>query len=140
MILRASTVEKAETPLSGFVKENGFKQYSVLAFRLSLVYIAPMGKVMVYIVHDPEADEGIGQVLSEMDIDPYSRFRDSLEEAAGGSPNAYAKRKAPPPHHVTIAVIEEGEKGRLLQRLKQLQVDRPFAGLRAFVVSVLDTI
>ena len=112
-----------------------------LANRVHLPYSSFMSKVMVYILHEREADEGVRQVLTELDIDAFSRFRDSLEEVTGGKgAESAAPSKIPEPHHVTIAVVEESEKGRLLQRLKQLQVDRPYASLRAFVVSVLDAI
>lgn len=96
-----------------------------------------MGKVMVYIIHDPKADEGVRQVLMEMGIDIYTRFRNSLDAMAG---LADCQTDANGPHNVTIAVIEDTEKTGLMTKLKQLQVDLPFSGLRAFVVSVLDMI
>lgn len=95
-----------------------------------------MGKVMVYIIHDCSVDRAIQDILTELKIDHYSRFRDALEaRPAAGDEQGHLK-----PHSVTIAVVEDVHRRRLLGRLKALQVDSPLTGIRAFVVSVLDTL
>jgi hypothetical protein len=95
-----------------------------------------MAKVMVYIVHDRAVDGAIQGILNELEIDHYSRFRDALEGARRGERGALAAR----PHSVTIAVVEESARRKLLGRLKALQVDSSSAGIRAFVVSVVETL
>lgn len=95
-----------------------------------------MGKVMVYIVHDRSVSQAVQEVLTELKIDHYSRFRDAME-ARQVQPG---KEEDPEPRSVTIAVVEDSLRRRLLDRLKALQVDSPLTGIRAFVVSVLDTL
>jgi hypothetical protein len=96
-----------------------------------------MGKLMVYITHDPSVDEQLKQVLSELKIDHYSRFREALQVASSSKTLLDSELDR---HNVTVAVIEQSRKGKLLEKLKEIQVDAPFASLRAFVVSVVDTI
>jgi len=95
-----------------------------------------MGKVMVYIVHDQAVAPAIQEILNELEIDHYSRFRDALE----GAHRAEGGRTDVRPHSVTIAVVEESLRRQLLRRLKSLQVDSSAAGVRAFVVSVLEAL
>jgi hypothetical protein len=95
-----------------------------------------MAKVMVYIVHDRAVDRAVQDILEDMRIDHYSRFQDAL--AAQPAPNEDGA--SPSPHSVTIAVVDDSARRQLLGRLKALQVDSPFTGIRAFVVSVLDTV
>ena len=95
-----------------------------------------MGKVMVYIVHDRTVDRTIQDILTELKIDHFSRFRDALEARA---PSREGDEDLAP-HSVTIAVVEEGERRRLLGKLKSLQVDSPLTSIRAFVVSVLEAL
>ena len=95
-----------------------------------------MSKVMVYIIHDQSADRAVEEVLTDLKIDHFSRFRDALE---GRSPEG-GEGDHPKPHSVTIAVVEDALRPKLLKRLKGLQVDSPLTGIRAFVVSVLDAV
>jgi hypothetical protein len=95
-----------------------------------------MGKVMVYIIHDCSVDRAVQDVLTELEIDHYSRFRDALE----AQPVTGDEEETLVPHSVTIAVVEDTHRRELLERLKALQVDSPLTGIRAFVVSVLDAV
>ncbi|MBN1837222.1 MAG: hypothetical protein JW820_15300 [Spirochaetales bacterium] len=96
-----------------------------------------MAKVMVYIVHDQSVDRAVQETLTELGIDHYSRFRDAL---VGGPPAGNDDPESATPRSVTIAVVEDALRRRLLERLKALKVDSPLTGIRAFVVSVLDAV
>ncbi len=95
-----------------------------------------MHKIMVYIIHDRSIDEEVMDILSNLGIKNYTKWQDVVGSGENGP--HLGDHVWPALNNITMAVIEDNLKEALLDKIKGLQADFPFVGLRAIVVPVLD--
>ncbi len=97
-----------------------------------------MNKIMVYIIHDRAIDEEVMDIFKNLGLNNYTKWRDIVGSGENGP--HMGDHIWPTLNNVTMTVIEENMKERILERVKALQADFPFVGLRAMVVPVLEMI
>ena len=97
-----------------------------------------MNRVMVLIIHDRAIDEEVGDLLSALDLQYYTKWKDVV--GVGEKDPHLGDHVWPGLNNVTLVVVEEGKEERLMKSVKALQAAFPSVGLRAFVVPVLDAV
>lgn len=97
-----------------------------------------MNRVMVLIIHDRAIDEEVGDLLSALDLQYYTKWKDVV--GVGEKDPHLGDHVWPGLNNVTMVVVEEGKEERLMKSVKALQAAFPSVGLRAFVVPVLDAV
>lgn len=94
--------------------------------------------MMVLIIHDRAIDEEVGDLLSALDLQYYTKWKDVV--GVGEKDPHLGDHVWPGLNNVTMVVVEEGKEERLMKSVKALQAAFPSVGLRAFVVPVLDAV
>jgi hypothetical protein len=94
-----------------------------------------VNEVMILIVYDRAIDEELIDVLEELDIRYYTKWRDVL--GVGRHDPHLGDDVWPGLNNVIMTVIDGEKSDRLLERVKALQASFASVGLRAFVVPVL---
>ncbi len=97
-----------------------------------------MNRVMVLIIHDRAIDEEVGDLLSALDLQYYTKWKDVV--GVGEKDPHLGDHVWPGLNNVTMVVVEERKEERLMKSVKALQAAFPSVGLRAFVVPVLDAV
>jgi len=97
-----------------------------------------MNRVMVLIIHDRAIDEEVGDLLSALDLQYYTKWKDVV--GVGEKDPHLGDHVWPGLNNVTMVVVEEGKEEKLMKSVKALQAAFPSVGLRAFVVPVLDAV
>ena len=97
-----------------------------------------MGKVMIFVIHDRAIDEEVGDLLSALDLQYYTKWKDVL--GVGEKDPHLGDHVWPGLNNVTMVVCEEEKKQKLLRSVEALQATFPSVGLRAFAVPVLDSV
>jgi hypothetical protein len=97
-----------------------------------------MNRVMVLIIHDRAIDEEVGDLLSALDLQYYTKWMDVV--GVGEKDPHLGDHVWPGLNNVTMVVVEEGKEEKLMKSVKALQAAFPSVGLRAFVVPVLDAV
>jgi hypothetical protein len=95
-------------------------------------------KVAVLIFYDRAIDEEVLEVLTSCCIEHYTRWPDV--SGVGSTGPHLGDHVWPALNNVMIAVVPEARKPEILQRVRELQEDFPFTGLRAVVLPVLDMV
>ena len=95
-----------------------------------------MNKVMVYIIYDRAIDDEIIETLASLEINYYTRWKDVT--GIGTKDPHLGDHVWPGLNNVTIVIVDEAKKERLLQKIRLLQSELQTVGLRALVVPVLD--
>jgi len=97
-----------------------------------------MNRVMVLIIHDRAIDEEVGELLTALDLQYYTKWKDVV--GVGEKDPHLGDHVWPGLNNVTMVVVEEGKEEKLMKSVKALQAAFPSVGLRAFVVPVLDAV
>ena len=97
-----------------------------------------MNRVMVLIIHDRAIDEEVGDLLSALDLQYYTKWKDVV--GVGEKDPHLGDHVWPGLNNVTMVVVEEGKEEKLMKSIKALQAVFPSVGLRAFVLPVLDAV
>jgi len=97
-----------------------------------------MNDVMVFIAYDRAIDEEVLDILGNLNIEHYTKWKDITGVGKNGP--HFGDHVWPALNNITMAVVEEEVKDRLLQMIKDLQGSFPFVGLRAFVVPLIEMI
>jgi hypothetical protein len=92
----------------------------------------------VFIIYDRAIDEEILGALSACCIDKYTRWHDA--SGVGESGPHLGDHIWPALNNVIMTVVESEKKYEILGKIKALQEEFPFVGLRAVVLPVLDMI
>ncbi|MGQ9615564.1 MAG: PG0541 family transporter-associated protein [Spirochaetota bacterium] len=92
-------------------------------------------RVMVFIVYDRAIDEEILDVLNELEIQDYTKWRDV--QGVGSHDPHMGDSVWPGLNNVLMVVIDEYKKDILLEKIKSLQSSFTGVGLRAFVVPLI---
>jgi hypothetical protein len=95
-------------------------------------------KVAVLIFYDRAIDEEVLDVLTSCCIDNYTRWHDV--SGVGSTGPHLGDHVWPAMNNVMITVVPEDRKVEILERVRRLQKDFPFTGLRAVVLPVLDMV
>jgi hypothetical protein len=97
-----------------------------------------MHRLAVYIIHDRAIDEEVNDVLSDSEIEYYTKWKDVL---GNGSHDPHLGDHVwPGLNNVTLVIIEKSQKDELIDRIKALQENFPAVSLRAFVTPVVDMV
>jgi hypothetical protein len=97
-----------------------------------------MDKLMVFVIHDRAIDEEISELLSALELEYYTKWKDVV--GVGEKDPHLGDHVWPGLNNVTMVVVEEQKKEKLLKSVKALQAAFPSVGLRAFVVPVVDAV
>jgi hypothetical protein len=97
-----------------------------------------MDKVSVFIIYDRAIDEEILETLSACCIEKYTRWHDA--SGVGASGPHLGDHIWPALNNVMMAVVEAEKKDEILGKVRALQEEFPFVGLRAVVLPVLDMV
>jgi hypothetical protein len=97
-----------------------------------------MDKVAVYLIYDRAIDEEVLGALAECRIDRYTRWHDASGLGANGP--HLGDTVWPALNNVLLTLIPAQQQGELIERIRGLQNEFPFVGLRAFAVPVLEMI
>jgi hypothetical protein len=97
-----------------------------------------MNRLMVFIIHDRAIDDEIGDLLSALELQYYTKWKDVV--GVGEKDPHLGDHVWPGLNNVTMVVIDENGKDKLLKSVKALQATFPSVGLRAFVVPVLEEV
>jgi hypothetical protein len=95
-------------------------------------------KVAVYLFYDRAIDEEVMEVLTSCCIEHFTRWHDV--SGVGSTGPHLGDHIWPAMNNVMMAVVPEGRRREILERVRRLQEDFPFTGLRAVVLPVLDMI
>jgi hypothetical protein len=93
-------------------------------------------RVMVFVVYDRAIDEEIIDVLDELEIHDYTKWRDV--QGVGRHDPHMGDSVWPGLNNVLMVVIDEEKKDALLKKVKSLQSSFTGVGLRAFVVPFIE--
>ena len=93
---------------------------------------------MVFVIHDRAIDEEISELLSALELEYYTKWKDVV--GVGEKDPHLGDHVWPGLNNVTMVVVEEQKKEKLLKSVKALQAAFPSVGLRAFVVPVVDAV
>jgi hypothetical protein len=95
-------------------------------------------KVAVLIFYDRAIDEEVLEILTSCCIEHYTRWHDV---SGVGSTGAHLGDHVwPAMNNVMITVVQQERTSEILERVRRLQEDFPFTGLRAVVLPVLDMV
>jgi len=94
-----------------------------------------MNEVMVFIAYDRAIDEELIDLLEEIDIQYYTKWKDVL--GVGRHDPHLGDDVWPGLNNVIMAVVDGDKQERVFNRVKALQASFASVGLRAFVVPVL---
>jgi hypothetical protein len=94
--------------------------------------------VAVYLFYDRAIDEEVMDVLTSCCIEHFTRWHDV--SGVGSTGPHLGDHVWPAMNNVTMAVVPEERREEILQRVRRLQEDFPFTGLRAVVLPVLDMV
>jgi len=97
-----------------------------------------MDKVAVYLIYDRAIDEEVLGALAECRIERYTRWHDASGVGANGP--HLGDGVWPALNNVLLTVIPSRQQDELLERIRALQAEFPFVGLRAFAVPVLEMV
>ena len=97
-----------------------------------------MDKVAVFVIYDRALDNEVLASLAECSLERFTRWHDV--SGVGSTGPHLGDNVWPAMNNVLMVVAEEGKRGALLERIRALQEEFPFTGLRAFVVPVLDMV
>lgn len=97
-----------------------------------------MDKLMVFLIHDRAIDEEISELFSALELEYYTKWKDVV--GVGEKDPHLGDHVWPGLNNVTMVVVEEQKKEKLLKSVKALQAAFPSVGLRAFVVPVIDAV
>jgi hypothetical protein len=97
-----------------------------------------MDKVSVFIIYDRAIDEEILDTLTVCCIDRYTRWHDA--SGVGESGPHLGDHIWPALNNVMMTVVEVEKKDEILKKIRALQEEFPFVGLRAVVLPVLDMV
>jgi hypothetical protein len=95
-------------------------------------------KVAVLLFYDRAIDEEVLDVLTSCCIDNYTRWQDV--SGVGSTGPHLGDHVWPAMNNVMMTVVPEDRKVEILERVRRLQEDFPFTGLRAVVLPVLDMV
>jgi hypothetical protein len=95
-------------------------------------------KVAVLIFYDRAIDEEVLDVLTSCCIEHYTRLHDA--SGVGSTGPHLGDHVWPALNNVMMAVVSEERKSEILDRVRRLQEDFPYTGLRAMVLPVLDMV
>lgn len=93
---------------------------------------------MVFLIHDRAIDEEISELFSALELEYYTKWKDVV--GVGEKDPHLGDHVWPGLNNVTMVVVEEQKKEKLLKSVKALQAAFPSVGLRAFVVPVIDAV
>lgn len=94
--------------------------------------------VMVYLIYDRAIDEEVLDLLQELEIKYYTKWKDVL--GVGRNDPHLGDAVWPGLNNVLMIVIDDEKKSAILNNVKALQRRFPSVGLRAFVVPVLESV
>ena len=97
-----------------------------------------MDKVAVFIFYDRAIDEEVLDILTSCCVDNFTRWHDV--SGVGSTGPHLGDHVWPALNNVMMTVVAEEGKSEILQRIRRLQEDFPFTGLRAVVLPVLDMV
>jgi len=95
-------------------------------------------KSMVFIIYDRAIDEEVMELLSKIGIEYYTKFKDIT--GVGRKDPHLGDHVWPGLNNVTMVVMDNINKEKVLREIEVLQARFPSVGLRGFVVPVLETI
>jgi hypothetical protein len=93
---------------------------------------------MIYLIYDRAIDEEVLDLLKELEIKYYTKWKDVL--GVGRNDPHLGDAVWPGLNNVLMIVIDEEKKSVLLQNVRALQRMFPSVGLRAFMVPVVEMI
>lgn len=96
------------------------------------------GTVMVYLIYDRAIDEEVLDLLQELEIKYYTKWKDVL--GVGRNDPHLGDSVWPGLNNVLFIIIDDEKKTSLLESVVALQRRFPSVGLRAFVVPVLESV
>ena len=97
-----------------------------------------MDKIAVFVIYDRALDNEVLASLAQCSLERFTRWHDA--SGVGSTGPHLGDNVWPAMNNVLMVVAEEGKRGALLERIRALQEEFPFTGLRAFVVPVLDMV
>jgi hypothetical protein len=97
-----------------------------------------MDKVSLFIIYDRAIDEEILGALTDCCIERYTRWHDA--SGVGESGPHLGDHIWPALNNVMMTVVEAEKKDEILGKIRALQEEFPFVGLRAVVLPVLDMV
>ncbi len=92
-------------------------------------------KIMIHIIHDRSIDEEIMEMLKKLNLNNFTKYLDI--QGVGENGPHLGDHIWPALNNVTMVVAGEDLLEPLLQGVKEVQQQFPFAGLRAIVTPVL---
>jgi meiotically up-regulated gene 157 (Mug157) protein len=95
-------------------------------------------KVAIFILYDRAIDEEVMDLLTSCCIEYYTRWHDV--SGVGSTGPHLGDHVWPALNNVMMTVVDEERKAEILERVRRLQEDFPFTGLRAVVLPVLDMV
>ena len=97
-----------------------------------------MDKVAVFIFYDRAIDEEVMDVVTSCCVEHFTRWHDV--SGVGSTGPHLGDHVWPALNNVMMTVVAEERKSEILERVRRLQEDFPFTGLRAVVLPVLDMV
>jgi hypothetical protein len=95
-------------------------------------------KVAVFIFYDRAIDEEVLDVLTSCCIETYTRWHNV--SGVGSTGPHLGDHVWPALNNVMMTVVPEERKTEILERVRRLQEDFPFTGLRAVALPVLEMV
>lgn len=97
-----------------------------------------MDKVAIFIIYDRAIDEEILETLTECCIEHYTRWPDV--SGVGENGPHLGDHIWPALNNVLMAVVAVDKKTEIIEKIKAVQEEFPYVGLRALVLPVLEMI
>jgi hypothetical protein len=95
-------------------------------------------RIAVFLFYDRAIDEEVLDILSACRIDNYTRWQDV--SGVGQTGPHLGDHVWPALNNVMMSVVPAERKNEILERVRKLQEQFPFTGLRAAVLPVLEMI
>lgn len=95
-------------------------------------------EVMVFIIYDRAIDEEVMEMLSELGVNYYTKFKDIT--GVGRKDPHLGDHVWPGLNNVTMVAVEKTNKDRIIEEIRELQLRFPSVGLRAFVLPITESI
>jgi hypothetical protein len=97
-----------------------------------------MDKIAVFVMYDRAIDEEVLAALAGCGLERFTRWHDATGVGATGP--HLGDNVWPALNNVLLVVAEAEKKDEILRRIRSLQEQFPFTGLRAVVVPALDMV
>ena len=97
-----------------------------------------MDRIAVFVIYDRALDDEVLASLAECSLERFTRWHNAT--GVGTTGPHLGDNVWPALNNVLLVVTEEARRSEVLKRIRALQEEFPYTGLRAVVVPVLDMV